>query len=129
MVRPRERALPWRVGLLESIRKEGLRHPILVYGHSPKGRFNLDRWPQDEGRDRNMYVAFGTNRYWALKKLGWTHMPVILSYKGKPPFDGARLITPHEFKSYAPEGRIFVQDHAFGWTLDTLPEEEFSGAY
>jgi hypothetical protein len=128
--RPRDRALKWRQQLLESIRDEGLRHPVLVYGHSPKGAFNMTRWGYaNEDRDPSMYIAFGTNRYWALEKLGWTKMPVILSLnKGvlpDPAWGAATRIRPHDFHNFAPPGRIFVQEHAFGWELRTLPEDEF----
>ena len=126
MVRPRDRALPWRVNLLQSVREEGLRYPILIYGHSPKGKFNMARWGHaQEGRDTSMYIAFGTNRYWCLKQIGAETMPVIISLnKGEVPKSGT-LVPPHKFKAYAPPGRVFVQDHAFGWTLETLPEQEF----
>jgi hypothetical protein len=130
MVRPRERALPWRKGLLDSIRDEGLRHPILVYGHSPKGAFNFARWGCYQGkRDTSMYVAFGTNRYWALCQLDADYAPVIISLnKGTQPrkeWGEAQLVLPSEFKKYAPPGRVWVTDHSFGWELSTLPEEEF----
>lgn len=128
MVRPRERALPWRIGLLESIRDEGLRHPILIYGHSPKGTFNHARWGEaNKERDQRMYIAFGTNRYWAIKQLGWDTFPAILSWNqgSKPPFEGKR-IAPAEFKQYAPAGRVFVQEHGFGWKPYQMPEQEFA---
>lgn len=134
MVRPRERALPWRVGLLESIRNEGMKHPILVYGHSPKGAFNMARWGHaQEGRDPSMYIAFGTNRYWALKQLGKETMEVILSLnKGQfPPSDWGNYfrVPPYNFKLFAPEGRVFVQEHGFGWKPNVMPEEEFGGSH
>ena len=128
--RPRDRKLKWRVRLLESIRDEGVRHPVLIYGHSPKGTFNMHRWGEDNvGRDTSMYVACGTNRYWAMEQLGWTKMPVIMSMnKGKRPhkdWGDSTMISPQDFHNYAPPGRIFVQEHAFGWGLDTPPEDEF----
>ena len=126
--RPRDRKLKWRVRLLDSIREEGLRYPILIYGHNPKGSFNFSRWGEDnEGRNRNMYIAFGTNRYWALEQLGETTMPVIISLNKEksPPWEGAVRVLPEEFRNYAPPGRVYVQEHAFGWTLETLPEDEF----
>lgn len=130
MVRPRERALPWRKGLLESIRTEGMKHPILVYGHSPKGAFNFARWGHaQEGRDHNMYIAFGTNRYWALKQLDRQTMEVIISLnKGtlpSPEWGPAYHVQPRQFKEFAPPGRVWVTDHSFGWTLRVKPEEEF----
>lgn len=128
MVRPRERALPWRVGLLESIREEGLRHPVLIYGHSPKGAFNHARWGHaQEGRDPSMYIAFGTNRYWAIKQLGWDAFPAIISLnKGTlPTWADSKEVLPSEFKSFAPEGRVFVQEHGFGWKPYVMPEDEF----
>lgn len=126
-VRPRTEAHEWRVGLLESIRKEGLRHPVVIYGHFPKGQFN-PKWDEyNEGRDSRMYIAFGTNRYWAMKQLDYTTFPAILSWnKGKtPPFEGATKITPDEFRDYAPAGRIFVQEHGFGYKVEETPEDEF----
>lgn len=125
--RPRDRKLKWRTRLQDSIAEEGLRHPILVYGHEPKGAFNMHRWGEhNEGRQKWLYIAFGTNRYWALEQLGWETFPAILSLnKGrKPPWEG-RKITPQEFKELSPPGRVYVQEHGFGWELATLPEEEF----
>ena len=113
---------------MDSIREEGLRHPILIYGHSPKGKFNFERWGEyNEGRDPSMYIAFGTNRYWACEQLGMTHAPAIISLnKGTlPRWDDSKEVLPNEFKQYAPPGRVFVQDCGFGWTLNQLPEEEF----
>lgn len=127
--RPRDRKLKWRTRLLESIREEGLRHPILVYGHSPKGAFNMHRWgASNEGRAKWLYVAIGTNRYWCLDQLGHETMPAILSMnKGKkPPWEG-ELITPQDFRSYAPpDCRVWVREHGFGWQLGLLPEDEFA---
>lgn len=128
MRRPRSQRHAWREGLLDSIRKEGLRHPLLIYGHHPKGDFNVGRWGKyNEGRDPSMYIAFGTNRYWACEQLGWTTAPAIISLdKTKtPPWPDSKLIAPEEFKQYAPPGRVFVQNHAFGWKPYQMPEEEF----
>ena len=76
-----------------------------------------------------MYIAFGTNRYWAMKQLGWETMEVIISLnKGRmpdPEWGPAYHVKPHVFKEFAPEGRVWVQDHSFGWTLKVKPEEEF----
>lgn len=87
----------------------------------------MHRWgAENEGRQKWLYIAFGTNRYWALDQLGATTFPAILSMnKGKTPPWEATLISPEEFRNYAPPGRIYVDDHAFGYTLDVLPEEEF----
>ena len=132
LYRPRQRRQGWRSNLLADIKANGLRHPILVYGHSPKGKFNLQRWgdlrPDVEGVKKfDMYIAFGTNRFYCLQELGATTFPAIVSWnKGKtPPWEG-KIITPEEFRDYAPEGRIVVQDHGFGYTVKTKPEEEFS---
>jgi hypothetical protein len=81
-------------------------------------------WNKDKKYD--MYIAFGTNRYFCLKEIGAETFPAILSWnKGtKPPFEG-EMITPEQFRDYAPEGRIYVQDHAFGYTVKETPEDEF----
>lgn len=128
LVRPRSESDQWRINLLESIRKEGMRHPIIVFGHSPKGEFNMDKWGDaQEGRDPRMYIAYGTNRYWAIQQLGWETFPAIMSWnKGTPPPFEGEIIQPGQFKQYSPPGsRVFVQDHAFGWSVKLLPEDEF----
>ncbi len=54
-------------------------------------------------------------------------MPVIISLNKEklPPWEDAVQVSPEEFRNYAPPGRIFVQEHGFGWTVETLPEDEF----
>ena len=129
LVRPRRGGVKWRVRMLDSIREEGLRHPILCYGHHPKGRFNLEKWGDAnlEQTHKDIYIAFGTNRYWCCKELGWDTFPAILSYnKGRTPPCEGEIITPQEFRNYAPAGRVFVQEHGFGYKLAEFPEEEFA---
>jgi hypothetical protein len=76
-----------------------------------------------------MYVAFGTNRYWALEQLGSKVAPAIISLnKGTiphPEWGHAYHVPPSQFKKFAPPGRVWVTDHSFGWTLAVKPEEEF----
>lgn len=129
-VRYREIPDSWQSNLLESIREEGLRWPLTVYGHSPKGPINKQYdVPQNAGRNRDRYVFIGTNRYWCLKELGWDTFPAIVSLnKGKePPWDSWK-ITPEEYPQYCPDDcyRIWVREHAFGYKPLTMGQDEFA---
>jgi len=62
------------LALVESIRKTGLWHPIIV----------------EDGK--RLKVAIGNNRVWAMKYLGHTHIPAILFTKPASRPDGGELI-------------------------------------
>jgi hypothetical protein len=76
-----------------------------------------------------MYVAFGTNRYWALCQLEAEYAPTIISLNQGtlPPreWGHAYHVLPTDFKNFAPPGRVYVTDPGFGWELAVKPEEEF----
>lgn len=129
--RGRDASEPWRCRLLESIREEGLRHPIIVFGHSPKGRI-IDKYrcAENAGRDESIYISQGTNRYWCLRELGWKSFPAVYSWnKGLPPPFGGRLLEPEEFVDYCPDDtvRAWVREHNFGYKQPPTgtPEVEF----
>lgn len=128
-VRARDGSDSWRVRLLDNIRDEGLRYPLCVYGHSPKGPI-IDKyrceWNAD--RDDSMYVFIGTNRFWCLEELGYTTFPAVFSLnKGEVPEWDAYKILPDEFPQYAPDDcyRIWVREHAFGYKPLVMAEDAY----
>lgn len=128
-VRPRELDHGWQQNLLESIRSEGLRYPLMVYGHSPKAQISpryKTAW--NEGRNEAIYVHQGTNRYHCLDKLGFEVFPAVLSWNSgsKPPFEAEKLEL-REFKALLPKcEHIWVQEHGFGYKVEEFPETEFA---
>jgi hypothetical protein len=133
-VRSRDAADSWRLNLLESIREEGLRHPITIHGHSPKG-LPIEKYITDENRDtpRDFIVRQGTNRLWCCRELGWETIPAIVSInKGSTLPEGVNGgIIPHEkFLEWVPGNavRVWVREHDFGYKQpeEYLPENEFA---
>lgn len=116
----------------DDIRDNGLRCPIIVFGHSPKGPVNpAYRCEFNRNRDESMYVMIGTNRYWCLLDLGWEVFPAIVSLnKGEePPKEWGEVwkVDPVDFPKYAPDDcyRIWVREHAFGYKPLEWPSVEF----
>ena len=129
-VRTRDGADSWRINLLDNIRENGMRWPIVLYGHSPKGAI-IDKYRDEFNahKDERIYVMIGTNRWWCLKELGYKTFPAILSLnKGEQPKYSATKITPHEFAyQYAPldARRVWVQEHGYGYTPRVEAHDEF----
>lgn len=114
--------------MLESIKSEGLRYPLVVFGHTPKAKI-CEHMITDANKDRDFdyYVHAGTNRYWCLQQLGYETFPAVLSINtgSIPKWDGTK-ITPQEYIQYCPaNSEPYVQEHGFGYSLAVLPEEEF----
>lgn len=117
----------------DDIRDNGLRVPLVVFGHSPKGKVNPSYYHEsNRDRDESFYVMIGTNRYWCLKDLGWDVCPAIVSLnKGEhPPEEWGEhwQVSPSDFPKYAPDDsyRIWVREHAFGYKPLRMPADEFT---
>lgn len=131
-MRDRTDLASWRLNMRDDIRDNGLRWPILVFGHSPKGPIN-NQYITDFNRDRDMknYIMIGTNRYWCLWDLGWDVFPAIYSLnKGETPpkeWGESWKVSPSDFPKYSPDDcfRIWVREHAFGYKPLEWPSVEF----
>lgn len=131
-MRDRRDSAPWRLQMRDDIRDNGLRWPIIVFGHSPKGKI-IEKYITDFNRDRSqdIYVMIGTNRYWCLWDLGVETFPAMYSLnKGEtPPEEWGECwqVSPQDFPKYAPDDcyRIWVREHNFGYKPLTEPEVEF----
>lgn len=105
--RPERTAL--RVALAENIRTHGLVNPLIVLNH-PRPKCP-DNW-----------LMVGTNRLWALKYLGWTHAPAVVT--GPTPAYPARAVAPAEVPGLFKDGRPYLSSYGIGLT-GTVPPESF----
>ena len=91
----------WRPALAQNIAEQGLANPLIVLNHRT-------------GKYRDLWLKIGNNRYWALRKLGWTHAPVIIT--GDPEHSGIK-VTLKEAQQYIKDGTLYYDDHCPGGTL------------
>ncbi len=98
-----------RVRLAENIRLQGLVNPLIVLNH-PR-----EKCPPN-------WLMVGTNRLWALKHLGWTHAPAIVT--GPRPVYPAVPVTPAELPGYFKDGRPYLSAYGIALT-GTVPPETF----
>jgi hypothetical protein len=98
-----------RVALAANIKKQGLINPLIVLNHPrPKCAPN--------------WLMVGTNRFWAVKSLGWTHAPAIVT--GPEPEYPSTPVTPAEVPSYFRDGRPYLSAYGIALT-GTVPPESF----
>lgn len=96
-----------RVALAANIKLQGLINPLIVLNHyRPKCKPN--------------WLMVGTNRLWALKSLGWTHAPAIVT--GPPPVYEHVAVSPAELPSYFRDGRPYLSAYGIALTGTTPPE-------
>jgi len=121
----------WRYGLLEDIRKNGMKNHIAVYGHTPCGAISpkyKTSWNAD--RDERYQVRVGTNRLWCLLELGHKTFPAVLSLNhGMAPehrgLEG-HMIKNEDISKYMTDGQCWVSNHGFGLIQAVPPEKEYS---
>lgn len=98
-----------RVALAENIRKQGLINPLIILNH-PR-----DKCPPN-------WLMVGTNRLWALKYIGWTHAPAIVT--GPKPIYDSLPVSPAEVPSFFRDGRPYLSAYGIALT-GTVPPETF----
>ena len=92
----------FRPALAENISKQGLVNPLIVLNH------------RDPKRYKERYLKTGNNRFWALKHLGWTHAPVIITGSCEYP---CTKVTLEEAQQYVGDGRLVYLEEAYGGVL------------
>ena len=89
----REGREEWRLALAENIQECGLVNPLIVLNH--RGDRAADHW-----------LMTGTNRHWAITKLGWSHVPCIVT--GECEFEPKVKVDPKDLQSYFPDGEVYL---------------------
>jgi hypothetical protein len=96
-----------RARLAENIKAQGMVNPLIVLNHyRPKCKPN--------------WLMVGTNRLAAIKSLGWTHAPCIVTGP-KPIYDSVPVI-PSELPSYFKDGRPYLSAYGIAITGNIKPE-------
>ena len=108
----------WRPALARNISEQGLVNPLIVLNHRPSAIY--------EG----MWLKTGNNRLWALKYLGWTHAPVIIT--GVCKHVDRQLKTFEEANALFTDGELECLEEAHGAVLqlkNTSKPEEYEYPY
>ena len=93
---PREGREDWRLALAENIQRCGLVNPLIVINH--RGDKAEHHW-----------LMTGTNRLWAVKHLGWTYAPVIVT--GECEFEPKVKVELEDLQSYFKDGEVYIGTH------------------
>lgn len=91
----------WRPALADNIREQGLVNPLIILNHRGEGY-------------TTKYLKTGNNRLWALKELGWTHVPCIVTGSCDHP---CIKVTLKEAESYFKDGRLVCKNTSLGKSL------------
>lgn len=102
----------YRPGLLENIKENGLINPLILLNHRPVEQYE------------SMWLKTGNNRMWAIRELGWTHVPAIVT--GECPFEPKEKVEPEDLPKYFRDGYPIIRDRHEGTIImrgNALPEE------
>ena len=93
----------FRPALAENIKQQGLVNPLIVLNH------------RDPARYQPNWLKTGNNRLWALKYLGWTHAPCIVT--GDCNIEPKIKVTLDEAKAYFKDGQLEMVTEIHGTVL------------
>ena len=104
----------WREALRDDIKERGIRTPLLVWNHHLTD-------PHVKHLSKKPYLLMnGRNRMWALRSLGHTHAPAIVS--GECEYPAEPLKNAEEVLQYWPDGHMVVKEHGIEVTGKTNPK-------
>ena len=91
----------FRPALAQNISEQGLVNPLIVLNH-------------DRGKYKKKWLKTGNNRLWALKNLGWTHAPCLVTGACEYP---CKQVTFEEAQGYCKDGTLSCDLEAHGEVL------------
>lgn len=101
----------WRKALLEDIRARGLKCPMLVLNHqmmrNGAGQAIFPDFAQVVPKPYHLRV--GRNRRWALRELGWTEAPALVTGPLRPEMDGELVTTAERLQQLWTDGDLRVE--------------------
>lgn len=108
---PRPEREAWRLALAADIEANGLVNPLIVLNH-----------PRPKCPD--MWLMVGTNRLWAVRHLGWKHVPAVVT--GACPYPNVEVGTWEELQNLFKDGQPYKSAYGIALQNTTPPE---SGDY
>ena len=115
----------WRKALLEDIRARGLKCPFLVYNHQMMRNAGGSPIFPDLAQviPKAYHLRVGRNRRWALRELGWTEGPVLVTGPLRKDMDGELIETPERLQQVWTDGDLRVDKDAVYCTGKCDPTE------
>lgn len=104
---PRPEREAWRLALAADIEAKGLVNPLIILNHPrPKCPMN--------------WLMVGTNRLWAVRHLGWRHVPAVVT--GSCPFPNVEVGSWAELEKLFKDGQPYKSAYGIALTGTTPPE-------
>jgi hypothetical protein len=103
--------LEWRKALLEDISARGLKCPMLVLNHQQMKNSGGSHLFPDLAMviNKPFHLRVGRNRRWALRELGWTHAPAVVTGPIRPDMDGELVTTAERLQQVWTDGDLRVE--------------------
>ena len=101
----------WRKALLEDISARGLKCPMLVVNHQTmRNEGGSYLFPDLYAvMSKPYHLRVGRNRRWALRELGWTEAPALVTGPVKPEWDAELITTPERLPEVWTDGDLRVE--------------------
>jgi len=117
--------LDWRTALLNDIKARGLKCPLMVINHQMMRNAGGSPIFPDLAMviPKPYHLRVGRNRRWALRELGWTHAPALVTGPVKAEWDVELIVTPERLQQVWTDGDIRVEQDFIYCTGKADPAE------
>ena len=117
--------LEWRKALLEDISARGIKCPMLVMNHQVMRNAGGSPLFPDFAMvvPKSYHLRVGRNRRWALRELGWTHAPAVVTGPVRPEWESELITTPERLQQVWTDGDIRVEKDMIYCTGKADPTE------
>jgi hypothetical protein len=101
----------WRTALMNDIAKRGLKCGLLVMNHQMMRNGAGQPIFHDLAQvvNKPYHLRVGRNRRWALRELGWTHAPVLVTGPVRPEWEVELITTPERLQQVWNDGDLRVE--------------------
>ena len=103
--------LEWRKALLADISARGMKCPMLVLNHQNMKNAGGSPLFPDLAMiiPKPYHLRVGRNRRWALRELGWTHAPCLVTGPVRPEWESELITTPERLQQVWTDGDLRVE--------------------
>lgn len=101
----------WRTALKDDIAKRGMKCPMLVCNHQLMKNAGGSYLFPDLAMvmPKPYHLRVGRNRRWALRELGWTHAPAVVTGPVRPEWESELITTPERLQQVWGDGDMRVE--------------------